>query len=112
MLRGVNQRTAIAITLMGVLLLSIGTCVIPAQSAAHSCCSHMGMPCPSVNAGCCAASPGTPTAVVTPAFPGLAPIDIAADFLPAGDSSVSRDAMIASILPSQSPPPGIYILRI
>jgi hypothetical protein len=112
MLRGISQRTAVAITLLGVLLLSVGTCVLPTQQATHRCCMQMSMPCESVNASCCTARPQVPPATVTPAFAGFASLDVAAEFLPANDSSLSREVVIALVAPSQSPPPGISILRI
>jgi hypothetical protein len=112
MLRGLNQRTAVAIVLMGVLLFSVGTCVLPAQHAAHSCCMHMSMPCGSSARTCCAAGPQIPPAVVTPAVSGIAVTAVAEAFLPASVGSVSHDVVTAAVIPSQSPPPGNFILRI
>jgi hypothetical protein len=112
MLCGIGQRTAVAITLIGVLLLSVGTCVLPAQRAAHSCCMHMSMPCESLQASCCVAAPQSPPAAVTPLFTGLTQADVAQNFHLAGDASNPREALIAAVLPSQSPPPGNFILRI
>jgi hypothetical protein len=111
MLRGISQRTAIAITLMGVLLLSVGTCVVPAQPATHRCCMHMSMPCED-KADCCKVSPQIPPATVTPLFSGFASINVTEGFLAARDSSMSRGDVIAPVVPSQSPPPGVFILRI
>jgi hypothetical protein len=112
MLRGFGQRAAVAITLMGVLLLSVGVCVLPAQHAAHGCCSHMGVPCESLNANCCAAGPQIPAAVVSPVFAGLASIDLAPVFQPAIDRSLPNELVIARIAPSLSPPTVIFSLRI
>jgi hypothetical protein len=112
MLRGIGQRTAVAVTLMGVLLLSVGTCVLPAQHATHSCCMHMSMPCKSLSASCCTAGPQAPPATVTPIVTGFASMDVAQVFLPARDSSLSREAVGAPIMPPQSPPTGNFILRI
>jgi hypothetical protein len=111
MLCGIGQRTAVAITLIGVLLLSFGTCVVPAQQVTHSCCMHMSMPCKG-NADCCKVSPQVPPATVTPVFAGLASMDVAGDSPSLGHSSTLRTAVITSSLPSQSPPPGIFSLRI
>jgi hypothetical protein len=96
---------------MGVLLLSVGSCVIPAQAAIHSCCVHMSMPCEG-KADCCKVSPQTPPAAVTPLFAGFASMDIAEDFLSASDNSSAREIAIAPVLPPQSPPSGNFILRI
>jgi len=112
MLRGLSQRTAIAVALMGVLLFSVGACVLPAQHATHSCCQYMSMPCAPANASCCTAGPQTPPAVVTATFSGTTQMAAAHVTLLAGDRSISRVGVIATVLPSQSPPPGIFNLRI
>ena len=112
MLRGISQRTAVAVALMGVLLFSVGTCVLPAQHATHSCCSQMSMPCAPAKTNCCTASPQAPPAVVTAVFSGFTQMAATLVSLPASDSSVSRVGAIAAVLPSQSPPPGIFNLRI
>jgi hypothetical protein len=112
MLCGIGQRTAVAITLLGVLLLSVGTCVLPAQPATHSCCMHMSMPCKSLNANCCAAGPQVPPATVTPIVTGFASMDVAQEFLPASARSISREAVSARLVTPQAPPAGNFILRI
>src|ERR1039458_6704649 len=112
MLHGLSQRTAVAIALMGVLLFSVGYCVVPAQHAAHRCCSHMSMPCAPSSTNCCTASPQIPPAVVTAAFSGSGDMAVAQVFLPASDRSVSRDGVAPAVIPSHSPPPGILNLRI
>jgi hypothetical protein len=111
MLCGIGQRTAVAITLIGVLLLSFGTCMVPAQQVTHSCCMHMSMPC-NGKADCCKVRPQIPPATVTPVFAGFASMDVAENLHSLGDRSTLRTAVIASSLPSQSPPPGIFSLRI
>jgi hypothetical protein len=112
MVRGITARASVAIFLMAVTLLSCGLCVSPAQpAAAHSCCMHMSMPCQSSRAACCASEPQAPAAAVTAAFTGLTPIDIAERFLSAMDHSISRDAALTTVNPSQSPP-GAFSLRI
>jgi hypothetical protein len=111
MLRRISQRTAVAITLVGVLLLSVGTCVVPAQPAAKSCCMHMSMPCEG-KADCCKVSPQIPLAAVTPLFSGSASMTVTEDFLSAAMGPASRQAAIVPVAPSQSSPPGIFILRI
>jgi hypothetical protein len=112
MLTGTTQRTAVAIALMGVLLLTVGACVLPAQHATHSCCMHMSMPCGSVNANCCVAVPHAPSAMVTQAFHGQASVEVAQDFFSADIFDASQLAVTAAVVPPQSPPPGNFILRI
>lgn len=97
---------------MDVLLFSFGTCVLPAQHATHSCCQHMSMPCAPANASCCAASPQVPPAVVTATFSGTTQMAATQVSLPGRDNIVTRMGVIAVVLPSQSPPPGIFNLRI
>lgn len=111
MLRGITRRTTVAITLIGVLLLSFGTCVVPAQSTTHRCCMHMSMPCEG-KADCCKVTPQIPPATVTPLFSGFASIDVTEDFLAAASGSAAREPVIALVIPSQSSPPGNFILRI
>ena len=112
MLRGITLRASLAILLMGVVVLSSGICVFPAQhAAAHSCCRHMSMPCQSSQAGCCTSAPQVPSAAVTSAFTGLAPIDVAQRLFSAMDHSVARRAEMTAVHPSQSPP-GAFSLRI
>jgi hypothetical protein len=113
MLRGTGQRTMVAITLIGVVLLSSGMCMLPAShSAAHSCCLHMGMPCDSSHASCCAVDPQIPPAAVTPAFLGVASMDTVQGFPLAMDRPASRGAATTTVTPSQSPPSGAFRLRI
>jgi hypothetical protein len=111
MLPEVSRRVAVAIALMSALLLSVGTCLLPAQQATHSCCMHMSMPCQS-KASCCVAVPTAPPAMVTPAFHGLAVVRAAQVLMVPGDDLHSRGAMTAAVIPPQSPPPGNFILRI
>jgi hypothetical protein len=111
MLLGLHQRTAVAIALMGVLLFSVGTCVIPAQPATHSCCLQMSMPCGPSAHSCCTAAPGVPVAVVQPAVRGVAVTAVVQWVLPVSVTVLSHDGM-ATVVPSQSSPPGNFILRI
>jgi hypothetical protein len=112
MFRGINQRTAVAIALMGVLLFSIGTCVLPAQQAAHSCCMHMSMPCGTSARTCCTTSPQIPPAVVTRADTGIAPVVATLAFPPASVMPELHYAATVAVIPPKSSPPGGFILRI
>ena len=113
MLRGISQRTAVVITLIGVVLLSSGMWVLPAShSTTHSCCLQMGMPCDSSQASCCTAGPQIPPAAVTPAFLGLASVDAVQGFPLAMDRPATRNAVTTVVAPSQSPPSGAFSLRI
>jgi hypothetical protein len=113
MLRGAGQRMMVAITLITVVLLSSGMCLLPAQqTSARSCCLHMGMPCDSSQASCCTVGPQIPPATIAPVFLGLASLDIMQGFVLAMDRPASRDAVTTAVTPSQSPPPGTFSLRI
>jgi hypothetical protein len=111
MLRGITRRAAVAIALMSALLLSVGTCLLPAQQPTHSCCTHMSMPCES-KASCCVVTPQAPPAMVTPAFHRLDAVQVAQVPTVPGDDLRSRGAPTAAVLPPQSPPPGNFNLRI
>lgn len=111
MLLGLHQRTAVAIALMGVLLFSVATCVLPAQQATHSCCLHMSMPCGPSAHSCCTVAPGVPPAVVQPAVRGVAVTAVVEWVLPVSVGEMTHDR-IAAVVPSQSSPPGNFILRI
>lgn len=113
MLCGIGQRTAVAITLIGVVLLLSGTSLLPAsQTASHSCCLRMSMPCERSQASCCTVAPQVPPATVSQVFPGLASVEVVQSFALAIDRPDSRDAAATAVVPSQSPPPGAFSLRI
>jgi hypothetical protein len=112
MLRPFSQRTAVAIALMSVLLFSVGTCVLPAQPATHGCCSHMSMPGMPLKSTCCTASPRIPPAVTTAPYRSAPALAITQQAIPAPDHLASRESVIAAVIPSHSPPPGNFILRI
>jgi len=113
MLREATRRTAVAIALMGMLLLSVGTCVLPAQATtAHGCCMHMTtMPCES-KVNCCVAAPHAPPAMVTPAFHGVVAGELVRGVVAAGDDAIAREVAAVAVLPPQASPPGNFILRI
>ena len=81
MLRGVYQRAAVAIVLMGSLLAPFGTCLQPTQKAAHSCCSHASKSNQSVRTNCCTATAPLPAVVVATNLPGSAPMTVAQEFI-------------------------------
>jgi hypothetical protein len=113
MMRGINQRTAVAITLIGVVMLLSGMSLLPASpTATHSCCLRMNMACESSQASCCTAGPQVPPASVTPAFLGMASVEVVQSFTLAIDRPDSRDAAATAVVPFQSPPPGAFSLRI
>src|ERR1700744_30174 len=103
MSHGITQRTAIAITLMGVLLLAFGTCVVPATPATHRCCKHMSMPCHG-KADCCKVNPQIP-ATGTPFFSGHAGANVSEDFFSSASDAALRGQAISPVVASQSSPP-------
>jgi hypothetical protein len=113
MLRGAGQRTMVAITLITVVLLSSGMCLLPAQqTSARSCCLHMGMACDSSQASCCTVGPQIPPATIAPAFLGLASVDAVQGLPLAMDRPAWQDRVTTAVTPSQSPPLGAFSLRI
>jgi len=112
MMRGVNQRTATAIALMAVLLFSIGTFIVPAQSGAHNCCSHQSVPSSSPKQDCCVAAPQIPPVLITIASSQVVSLEAVKVFLPTMFHPVSRDTSNLIVQPPQSPPTGTFALRI
>jgi len=111
-MRGVNQRTATAIALMAVLLFSIGTFIVPAQSGAHNCCSHQSVPSSSSKQSCCTAAPQIPPVVITSAAPQVVSLEASQVFLPAMFHPVSHETSNLIVQPPQSPHSGTFALRI
>jgi hypothetical protein len=112
MRRGLFQRAAVAIVLMGSLLAPLGICLQPAQKAAHSCCAHASRSSQSVKTNCCTASAPLPAIVVAVNLPGPAPMTIAQEFISLDEFSMQRELPRATVTPPHSPPPGAFVLRI
>jgi hypothetical protein len=112
MLRGDFQRAAVAIVLMGSLLAPFGTCLQPAQKAAHSCCSHASRSNQSVRTNCCTASAPLPAVVVAATLPGSAPMTVAREFISLDEFSSRSEFPRFAVIPPHSPPMGAFILRI
>jgi hypothetical protein len=112
MLIGVYKRAAVAIVLMGSLLAPFGTCLQPAHKAAHSCCAPASRSSQSVRTNCCAASVPLPAVVVAPNLPGSAPMTVAQEFISLDEFSSRSEFPRFAVIPSHSPPPGAFILRI
>ena len=112
MMRGVNQRTATAIALMAVLLFSVGTFIVPAQSGAHNCCSHQSVPSSSSKQDCCIAAPQIPPVLVTSTSPQVPLLEAAQVILPVIFHPVSHETSSLIVQPPQSPPSGTFALRI
>ena len=106
------MRTAVAVVLMGVLLFPVLTCMTPVQPVVHSCCLHMSMPGSDSARTCCTTNPQTPPAVVTPARSEMSGAFVTQGFVSGIQGEVPRESAIASLVPSQSPSPGTFILRI
>src|ERR1017187_3407803 len=112
MLRGVFQRAAVAILLMGSLLAPSGICLQPAHKAAHSCCLHASKSHQSVRTNCCTASAPLPAIVVAPNLPGSAPMTVVRAFVSLNESASSSEFSVLSVIPPHSPPRGAFNLRI
>src|ERR1035438_8151286 len=112
MLRGVYQRAAVAIVLMGSLLAPFGTCLQPTLKAAHSCCSHASKSNQFVRTNCCTASAPLPAVVVAPNLPGSAPMTVVRAFVSLDEPSSSSEFSVLSVIPQHSPPAGAFNLRI
>ena len=112
MLRGVFQRAAVAIVLMGSLLAPFGTCLQRTHKAAHSCCSHASESRKTAQTNCCIASAPLPAVVVAPNLPGSAPMTVAQEFISLDEFSSRSEFPILAVIPPHSPPTGAFNLRI
>ena len=68
MRKGVFQRAAVAIVLMGSLLAPFGTCLQPAHKALHGCCAPASESGKTAQTNCCTASAPLPAVVALTIF--------------------------------------------
>src|SRR5271157_3634480 len=108
MSRGVFQRAAVAIVLMGSLLMPSGNCLQPTHKAAHSCCLHASKSHQSVGTNCCTASAPLPAVAVAPNLPGSAPLTVVRVFVSLDESASSSEFSVLSVIPPHSPPAGAF----
>ncbi len=112
MLRGVFQRGAMAILLMGALLTPREICLQQTHKEAHSCCAQASQGIKTVQKNCCSVSAPLPAAVFASAFPGLAPFAVMQEFVSSNDLYSSSELLASAVVPPQSPPTGAFNLRI
>jgi hypothetical protein len=112
MLSGVYKRAAVAIVLMSSLLAPFGTCLQPAHKTAHSCCAPASESGKTAQTNCCTASAPLPAVVVATNLPGSAPMTVAQEFISLDEFSSRSEFPRFAVIPSHSPPPGAFILRI
>jgi hypothetical protein len=112
MRRGVFQRAAVAIVLMGSLLAPNGICLQRAHKTAHDCCVPASETNKTVQTNCCIVSTPLPAAAVTPNLPGPALSSIVQEFIPSDEFSSPSEFPALAVVPPQSPPPGAFNLRI
>jgi hypothetical protein len=116
MLRGVFQRGAMAILLVGALVMPSGICQPPTHNAmgktAHSCCPAATEPGTSLTTDCCIARATLPALVVAPELPGSAAVAVTREFVASNGISLPGRFSTPAIIPPQSPPTGASILRI
>ncbi|MGA2809126.1 MAG: hypothetical protein ABSE87_13415 [Terracidiphilus sp.] len=112
MLRGVFQRAAVAILLMGGLLAPNGICLQQTHKATHSCCAPAPESSATVKSDCCAARAPLPAVVVAPNLPGPVSMAAAPEFVPATELFSPGDFLAAAVIPPLSPPTGAFNLRI
>jgi len=109
---GFFQRAAVALFLMGALLAPFGTCLQPAQGAAHRCCQHARQKGNTVKQDCCIVRSETPAAIVAPATDNSAPIVVERAFFAVREISAPREVPAAALVPTHAPPGRTSILRI
>jgi hypothetical protein len=112
MLRGVFQRAAVAIVLMGSMLTPFGNCLQRTHKTAHSCCSHASESHKTAQTNCCVASAPLSAVVVAPNLPGSAPMTAAQEFISLVEFSSRSEFPSLALIPPHSPPTGAFNLRI
>jgi hypothetical protein len=112
MLRGVFQRAAVAILLMGGLLAPNGICLGRTYHAAHSCCAPAPESSKTVQADCCTARAPLSAIVVAPNLSGPVAMAVAQVFVPTTELSSPGHLLAAAVIPPQSPHTGAFSLRI
>jgi hypothetical protein len=112
MLRGVFQRAAVAILLIGTLVAPAEICLQPTQKAGHACCVSMSEPGTIIHNECCAVRPTLPAIIVAPAVSGSSILIAVQEFGSSQELSSPSEPKISEVIPPQSPPTGASILRI
>ena len=112
MLRGVFQRAAVAIVLMGALIAPAGSCLAQPHRSGHSCCPHTSVPSKALQNDCCTVRTPLPAVVVAANLPGSASMTVAREFISSNLLSSPREFPAAAVIPPQSPPTGAFNLRI
>jgi hypothetical protein len=112
MLKGIFQRAAVAIVLMGALLAPFGTCLQRTHKTAHSCCLHTSESRNAAQPNCCIARAPLTAVLVAPNLPGSAPMTVAQDFISTDELSLPSQFPILDVIPPHSPPTGAFNLRI
>jgi hypothetical protein len=112
MLRGVFQRAAVAIVLMGGLLAPNGVCLQRTHQAAHSCCAPAPESGKTAQPDCCIARAPLPAVVVAPNLSGPVSMSVTREFVLATELSSPGDFPAAAVIPPLSPPTGAFNLRI
>jgi hypothetical protein len=112
MLRGVFRRAAVAILLMGTMLAPIGTCLQRTHKSAHSCCAPAPESDKAFQSNCCTVRTPLPAVVVAPSLPPSSPLAVTTEYIASGANSAPSAFSGSALTLPQSPPPGIFILRI
>jgi len=116
MLKGVFQRAAVAILVMGSLVVPSGICLQQTHKAthkaAHSCCLPASESGKSATTNCCLAHATLPAIVVVSLLPNAVPPVAAHPFVAAISTSSSGALAALALVPPKSPPTGAFSLRI
>ena len=112
MLRGVFQRAAVAIVLMGSLLAPFGNCLQRTHKTAHGCCAPASESNKTAQTNCCTASAPLPAVVVAPNLPGSAPMTVAQELISLDEFCSRSEFPRFAVIPPHSPPTGAFNLRI
>ena len=110
MLRGVFQRVAVAILLIGALVAPAGICLQQAQKSGHDCCARARNPDRPFRKTAALQGRRFPP-LLSSSFLSVSVIG-ARDFVDVDEASSLNASPALAVIPPQSPPTGASILRI
>src|ERR1039458_382494 len=108
MRRGIFQRAAVTIVLMGSLLAPNGICQQQAHKTAHDCCAPASESNQTAQTDCCKASAPLPAVIVAPSLSGPAQLSVVQVFLSSDELSSPRELPAMAVIPPLSPPAGAF----
>jgi len=111
MLRGTFQRAAMAIVLIGLMLAPLGFCLQRSTKDKHSCCmkqaaAHI------LRSDCCVVRTPLPATLARPTLPSASPSAAVYEYGACVKVAAPDEHPAIAPIPTLSPPPGAFPLRI